>query len=99
MEFSCLDINFSSLFGTKKLLSPFETELEEVDFPNEDPITDPELRYVYKKKNSDNKEFFRVAQKHQVHTNLLQQKLSPKLPNPKLLKQQRRTDQANLIDY
>lgn len=49
------DVEFAPLFKTNNLLAPVDTSLEEIDLPNEGPISEPELWYMYKKKNFDKK--------------------------------------------
>lgn len=69
-EFGRSDVEFASLFGTKKLLDLINIELDKIDLLSEGPITNPDLQY--KRKNSEKKELFRVAQKHLVYTSMLQ---------------------------
>ena len=46
VEFGHSDIEFASLFKTDKLLTPINTELEEIDLLSEAPITDPK-KYMW----------------------------------------------------
>lgn len=71
VEFYRSDAKFFSIFGTGKLFASINIELEEVELLNEGPIKDPELGYVFKKKNSNKKDFFRARHKYLGHTTML----------------------------
>ncbi|CAI9290341.1 unnamed protein product [Lactuca saligna] len=76
-----LDVEFSPLFNFEDRLTPFVTELEEIDLLKEGPISELVLGYIYKWKNSQNRKFFRARQKHLVHTSVLQ-KIIAKVAKP-----------------
>lgn len=76
VEFGRSNVEFDPIFRTDKLLAPIDTSLEEIDLLDEGPISEAKLGYIYKKKISKNKEFFRSVEKHLVHTDVLQKIIS-----------------------
>lgn len=64
-------MEFHHLFRTKKTPSPVSTDLEGIDFLNEGPIRDLELRFVYMTKSLNTKDFFKVRDKYLVPTKIL----------------------------
>ena len=79
-EFNRSNVEFAPLFKTEKLLVPVDTELEEIDLLNEGPVSEPEFRYIYKRKNSEKKEFFKARQSTWF-TPVCFGRLFPKLPS------------------
>lgn len=70
-EFCSFDILFTQLFEIENILAKITYELFEAQILAEGPIEEPELGYVYFKKNTNQKEFFRALEKHLVPSKIL----------------------------
>lgn len=76
-KFGRSDVEFAPLFKTENLLALVDTKMEKIDLLNKCLFPEPELGYIYKRKNSEKKKLFRDRQKHLVHTSVFQ-KIFPK---------------------
>ena len=65
------DVEVDHIFGTENQLAKITTELPKALILTEGPIEEPELDYIYLKKKLNQKEFFRVMDKHLVPTKIL----------------------------
>lgn len=70
-EFCQCDFNFTHVFGTEKILAKINYELPEAQVLVKRPIEEPNLGYVYLKKKTNKRDFFRVLEKHLVPSKIL----------------------------
>ncbi|CAI9279506.1 unnamed protein product [Lactuca saligna] len=70
-EFCRPDIEFAHLFRTENILAKITYEMPEAQIWAEGPIKEPKFGYVYLKKKTNQKEFFKVLDKRLVPSMIL----------------------------